>query len=291
MISSAIGLLVLTLVSGDALVICGGDLAHIDIETGTVTPSVGILHTYPNDLVIDDGYAFVVNSGTDSGTLQRFELSTWSLSELGIGAGWNCWASLPLSNGSLAVSAALNNSVTMVDPETMTITSTISGIGPAPEWMAESNGSLYAACGGWGAGNSLVVLDTSTGAITDTLTAGTNCQSLCAPGDGRLFVACSGTYGNDDGTVVVLDMATGFTIETLPVGGFPSFCVAANGIFYTADPWAGGVFSVDMETLTVLHDQNDPFCSGGDEECRCAFRFVKNLRIARVAYRLAGDSR
>jgi len=264
MISTGIGLLLLSLVSGDALVICGGDLAHIDTETGTVTQSVGVLHTYPNDVVIHDGYAFVVNSGVDSGTLQRFELCSWSLTELGIGAGWNCWASLPIENGSLAVTASLNNSISIIDPESMTLNTTIDGIGPTPEWMAEKNGLLYTACGGWGTGNSIVVLNTSSGTVTDTLTAGTNCQSLAIAEDGRLFVTCSGTYGNDDGSVVVLDPETGATIANLPVGGFPAYSVAANGVFYTADPWGGGVFSVDMETLAVLHDTNDPFCSGGN---------------------------
>lgn len=264
MFSTGIGLLLLSLVSGDALVICGGDLAHIDIVTGTVTPSVGILHTYPNDVRIHDGLAFVVNSGSDSGTLQRFDMDTWTTTELGMGTGWNCWASLPLSNGSLAVTAALNNSITMVDPSSMTIMDTLAGIGPAPEWMAEDQGVLYTACGGWGTGNSIVVVDIADGNVTDTLTAGTNCQSLVVADDGRLFVTCSGTYGNDEGSVVVLDPETGSTIATLEVGGFPSYCVSANGIFYTADPWGGGVFSVDMETLEVLHDMNDPFCAGGN---------------------------
>ena len=264
MISTGIGLLLLSLVTGDALVICGGDLAHIDIETGTVTQSVGILHTYPNDVVIDDGNVFVVNSGADAGTLQRFELGTWNLTELGIGTGWNCWASLPLENGSLAVSAALNNSISMIDPEGMTVTGIVNGVGPTPEWMAEKDGMLYTACGGWGAGNSIVVINTSTGTVTDTLTAGTNCQSLVIAEDGRLFVTCSGTYGSNNGSVVVIDPETGITIATLPVGGFPAYSVAAKGIFYTADPWNGGVFSVDMETLTVLNDVNDPFCSGGN---------------------------
>lgn len=264
MISTGIGLLLLTLVSGDALVICGGDLAHIDTGTGTVTQSVGVLSTYPNDIVIHGGSAFVVNSGVDQSTLQKFEIGTWNLTELGIGSGWNCWASLPLSSGELAVTAALNNSITMVNPETMTINSTTNGIGPTPEWMAESSGFLYTACGGWGSGNSIVVLDTSSGTVTDTLTADTNCQSLAIADDGRLFVTCSGTYGSNDGTVVVIDPSTGSTIETLPVGGFPAFCVSANGRFYTSDPWGGGVFSVDMETLTVLHDTSDPFCTGGN---------------------------
>ncbi len=264
MLSTGIGLLLLSLVSGDALVICGGDLAHIDTESGTVTPSVGVLHTYPNDIAIHDGYAFVVNSGSDSGTLQRFDMNTWALTELGIGSGWNCWASLPVSTGDLAISATLNNSVTLVDPQTMTITGTITGVAPYPEWMAEHEGNLYAACGGWGSGNSVVVMDAATGSVTDTLTAGTNCQSLVAADDGRLFVTCSGTYGNDEGSVVVIDGSTGSTIAVLEVGGFPSWCVSAGGIFYTADPWGGGVFSIDMTTLEVLHNSSNPFCAGGN---------------------------
>jgi len=264
MLSTGIGLLLLSLISGDALVICGGDLAHIDTESGTVTPSVGVLHTYPNDIAIHDGYAFVVNSGSDSGTLQRFEMDTWTLVEMGMGTGWNCWASLPLSNGNLAVSATLNNSIAVVDPVTMTVTGSIAGTGPNPEWMAEDEGTLYAACGGWGTGNSVVVTDISAGITTDTLTAGTNCQSVVIADDGRLFVTCSGTYGSNNGSVVVIDPASGSIISELEVGGFPAWSTAAGNTFYTADPWGGGVFSIDMTSLEVLHSSSNPFCSGGN---------------------------
>lgn len=262
--SFTIGLILLSLISGDALIISGGNLAHIDSETGTVTPSVGTLHTYPNDVIIHDGFAFVVNSGVDTGTLQRFELGTWELAEMGIGSGWNCWASLPLANGNLAVSAALNNSVSIVNPTTMTIVSSIEGVGPNPEWMDTENNLLYAACGGWGTGESVVVVNITTGSTIDTLTAATNCQSLVCNGDGKLFVTCSGIYGNDEGSIVVIDLSTGDITAELEVGGFPAFSTAANGILYVSDPWGAGVYSIDMSTLEILHDSTDPFCSGGN---------------------------
>lgn len=264
MSSFAIGLILLALISGDALIISGENLAHIDSETGTVTPSVGTLHTYPNDLIIHDGFAFVVNSGVDAGTLQRFELGTWTLTELGIGSGWNCWASLPLTDGNLAVSAALNNSISIVNPSTMTIVSSIEGVGPNPEWMDTENNLLYTACGGWGTGQSVVVANITTGEAIDTLTAAVNCQSVICDGNGKLFATCSGTYGNDEGSVVVIDLSTGGITAELLVGGFPAFSVAANGILYVSDPWGAGVYSIDMNTLQILHDSSNPFCTGGD---------------------------
>ncbi len=96
-------------------------------------------------MIIHDGFAFVVNSGGDAGTLQKFEMDTWTLTELGIGSGWNCWASLPLEDGTLAVTATLNNSITTVNPATMQVVSSIPGIGPNPEWMATESNLLYAA--------------------------------------------------------------------------------------------------------------------------------------------------
>ncbi len=264
MSSFAIGLILLSLISGDALIISGGNLAHIDLETGTVTPSVGVLHTYPNDVIIHEGSAYVVNSGDDSATLQQFELGTWTLAELGIGTSWNCWASIPVSGGNLAVSATLNNSVTLVNPTTMQAISSIEGIGPNPEWMATAENLLYIACGGWGTGESVVVADISAGSVIDTLTAGTNCQSVVLGESNLLFATCSGVYGNDEGSVVVIDLATGSTVAELTVGGFPAFSVAANGILYLSDPWGAGVYSIDMSTQTVLHDSSDPFCSGGN---------------------------
>ena len=264
MSSLAIGLILLSLISGDALVISGGNLAHIDLETEVVTPSVGILHTYPNDVIISDGFAYVINSGADSGTLQKFEINTWTLTELGIGTGWNCWTPLPLENGRLAVSATLNNSIEIVDPATMQIISSIGEVGPNPEWMTTENNFIYAACGGWGTGESVVVADINTGIVADTLTAGTNCQSLILGDDNMLFVTCSGAYGSDEGSVVVIDLDTGNTTAELVVGGFPAFSVAVNGILYASDPWGAGVYSVNMTTLEIIHDSNDPFCSGGN---------------------------
>lgn len=261
--SFVIGLILMTLISGDALIISGGNLAHIDSETGIVTPSVGVLHTYPNDVIIHEGFAYVVNSGVDAGTLQKFEMNTWTLTELGIGSGWNCWASLPLEDGTLAVTATLNNSITTVNPATMQVVSSIPDVGPNPEWMATENNLLYAACGGWGTGESVVVANIATGSVVDTLTAGTNCQSLVIS-SGLLFATCSGVYGSNEGSVVVIDLSTGDTVTELLVGGFPAFSVAANGILYVSDPWGAGVYSIDMSTLTVIHDSSDSFCSGGN---------------------------
>jgi len=264
MISFAIGLILSALISGDVLIISGENLAHINTETGTVTPSVGTLHTYPNDVIISNGYAFVVNSGTDTGTLQRFELGSWTLTELGIGSGWNCWASSPLPDGNLAVSATLNNSVVMVNPVTMQTVSSISGTGPNPEWMYSENNLLYTACGGWGTGESVVVANITTGLSIDTITVETNCQSVVSDENGHLFATCSGTYGSDDGSIVVVDASTYTATDTLVVGGFPGYSVKANGILYTSDPWGAGVFSIDMTTLEILHDSTNPFCSGGN---------------------------
>ncbi|GEM_PF-714365 len=264
MISFAIGLILSVLVSGDALIISGGNLAHINIETGTVTPSVGVLHTYPNDVIIHEGSAFVVNSGADTGTLQKFELGSWALTELGIGTGWNCWASIPLTNGNFAVSATLHNSLEIVNPGTMQIVSSIPAIGPNPEWMYANGNLLYVACGGWGAGESVVVANITTGLPVDTITVETNCQSVVGDGNGHLFATCSGTYGSNEGAVVVIDASTGTATDTLVVGGFPGYSAKANGILYTSDPWGAGVYSINMNTLTVLHDSSNPFCSGGN---------------------------
>ncbi len=264
MTSFAIGLILMSLISGDAVIINGSDLAHIDSETGIVTQSVGALHTYPNDVSIHNNAAFVVNSGVDTGTLQKFDLETWNLTELGIGTGWNCWTALPLIDGKLAVSAALNNSIEMVNPNTMQITSSISGVGPNPEWMAGSNNLLYTACGGWGAGQSVVVANITDGSVIDTLTVDVNCQSVVVNESNYLFATCSGTYGNNEGSVVVIDLSTGNTLATLAVGGFPALSVAANGILYLSDPWGAGVYSVDMTSFTVLHDSTNPFTTGGN---------------------------
>ncbi len=238
-----------------------GKLAEIDLETGTVNPEVAQLGKYPNDILYSGGYLYVINSGSDDKALQKIDAATFEIRNLAIGTGYNCWAGLFVAEDTLVVSAALHNSLVAVATSSMSIVTEAEGIGPNPEWMCLGPECLFVACGGWGKDNNLVACTYSS---ADTIEVGTNCQSVaCDWEDGELFVVNSGVYGNDEGSVSVVDPATGTVTDTLFLGGFPSIICIRGNKAYIGDGWGAGVYVVDTKTHQVLHSQSDPVFTGG----------------------------
>jgi len=257
-------LLPLSLVSaGKAWVINGDSLAYADLSTGYVEQGALELAAYPNDLTLHGGYIYAVCSGSDSQALQRIDPNTMEVEDLAIGTGYNCWSSIALDDGHLAVSAALADRIVIIDATTFTIESEIEGVGPNPEGMCLLGDSLWVACGGWGSDDNLVVVDLDEGVPVDTVTVDVNCQSVAWDGTDELVVVCSGAYGSGEGSVSFVDPQTMQETESVAVGGFPSTLRVRGNRAYVGDGWGPGVYEVDVETHEVLHDSSDPLCPGG----------------------------
>lgn len=257
-------LLPLSLISaGQAWVINGDSLGYADLSTGYVEQGALELATYPNDLTLHGDYLYAVCSGSDAQALQRIDPNTMDVEDLAIGTGYNCWSSIVLDEGHLAVSAALADRIMIIDTATFTVESEIEGVGPNPEGMCLLGDSLWVACGGWGADDNLVVVDLDEGAPVDTVTVGVNCQSVAWDGTDELVVVCSGAYGSGEGAVSFVDPQTMQETESVQVGGFPSTLQVRGGSAYAGDGWGPGVYEVDVQTHEVLHDSSDPLCPGG----------------------------
>ncbi len=265
MLSLSLILLHLVLVAADnAYVIdTSGSLVEIDLISGAVNPGVAVLGNYPNDILYSDGFVYVVNSGSDNSALQRINVETWAIENLAIGTGYNCWGEQFVSSDTLLISAALNNSMVVVSTDPLSILSEIPGVGPCPEWMCLAEGFAWVACGGWGSGNNLVRVDLSTMTVSDTIEVGVNCQSVAYDGVDELFVVNSGVYGNDEGSISLVDVISGNVTENLLTGGFPSTICIRDNKAYIGDGWGPGVYVITTDMHEVLHDSSDPIFTGG----------------------------
>jgi sugar lactone lactonase YvrE len=265
MLSLSLILLHLLLVAADnAYVIdTSGSLVEIDLVSGVVNPGVAVLGNYPNDILYSDGYVYVVNSGSDNSALQRINVETWVIDNLAIGTGYNCWGEQFLSSDTLLISATLNNSLVIVSTEPLSVLSEIPGVGSCPEWMCLAEGFAWVACGGWGTDNNLVRVDLTTMTVSDTIEVETNCQSVGYDGVDELFVVNSGTYGNNEGSVSVINAVSGNVTENLLTGGFPSTVCIRDNKAYIGDGWGPGVYVVTTDTHEVIHNSSNPIFTGG----------------------------
>ncbi|MCD4777173.1 MAG: hypothetical protein K8S15_14140 [Candidatus Aegiribacteria sp.] len=265
MLSLSMILLHLVLVAADnAYVIdTSGSLVEINLVSGAVNPGVAGLGNYPNDILYSDGYVYVVNSGSDNSALQRINVETWVIDNLAIGTGYNCWGEQLLSSDTLLISAALNNSLVIVSTEPLSVLSEIPGVGPCPEWMCLAEGSAWVACGGWGSDNNLVKVDLTTMTVSDTIEVEINCQSVAYDGIDELFVVNSGTYGNNEGSISVINAISGSVTENLLTGGFPSTICIRDNRAYIGDGWGPGVYVVTTDTHEILHNSSNPAFTGG----------------------------
>ena len=265
MLSLSLILLHLVLVAADnAYVIdTSGSLVEIDLVSGTVNPGVAVLGNYPNDILYSDGFVYVVNSGSDNSALQRINVETWQIENLSIGTGYNCWGERFLSSDTLLISATLNNSLVIVSTEPLSVLSEISGVGPCPEWMCLTEGFAWVACGGWGSDNNLVRVDLTTMSVSDTIEVEVNCQSVAYDGVDELFVVNSGTYGNNEGSISIINEASGNVTENLITGGFPSTICIRDNKAYIGDGWGPGVYVITTDTHEVLHNSSNPIFTGG----------------------------
>ena len=265
MLSLSLVLLHLVLFAADnAYVIdTSGSLVEIDLVSGAVNPGVAVLGNYPNDILYSDGFVYVVNSGSDNSALQRINVETWQIENLSIGTGYNCWGERFLSSDTLLISATLNNSLVIVSTEPLSVLSEISGVGPCPEWMCLTEGFAWVACGGWGSDNNLVRIDLTTMSVSDTIEVEVNCQSVAYDGVDELFVVNSGTYGNNEGSISIINEASGNVTENLMTGGFPSTICIRDNKAYIGDGWGPGVYVITTDTHEVLHNFSNPIFTGG----------------------------
>ena len=137
-------------------------------------------------------------------------------------------------------------------------------VGAYPEGVIASNGKLYVAVGGFGAGNTVQVIDIATDAIVRTIAVSDGPAYFAVRSDGKLLLSCTGYQdfqnpANDtDGALLVIDPETDAVLDLLVVPGHPSkVVVGPDDVAYMigSGSFSGGpIWKIDARTLAVTSE-------------------------------------
>ncbi len=151
------------------------------------------------------------------------------------------------------------------DVSTLTVLDTMT-IGFKPEGIVASDGKLFIAISGWGAGTTVTVVNESTFKIEKNITVKINPTNIVAV-DNKVFVVSTGTYtfsgGDGMGMITKIDAKTMNIIDTLSISKNPGrialgngkelYLINGNGIVHVA----GSTLSIIKETLIASGDVNN----------------------------------
>jgi YVTN family beta-propeller protein len=166
----------------------------------------------------------------------------------GLSAGMPSSLSAAAAGSRAYVTNNVDNTVSVIDMATNTVTATIA-VGSNPGEVAVSADGSHAYVTNYG-GGTVSVIDTSTNTVTATITVGSEPVGVALSPDGsHAYVA-----NNNSGTVSVIDTATNTVTATITVGSNP-FGVAVspdgNHAYVTNENSSGAVSVIDTATNTV----------------------------------------
>ncbi|MBN2225860.1 MAG: hypothetical protein JW763_00700 [candidate division Zixibacteria bacterium] len=248
----------------------GETLSKINLTTGVVSNNIVILGTdvdcYPNQIIIRDTLAYVINSGTDE--IQIIDLVTeQTVSFINTGASTNPYW-MEFSDDRYAfVSFLLTNELAKVDMQKGNVVQTIP-VGHSPEGVLITQGKVYVANSGynWGTGDweigSVMVYDIASEMIIDTVYVDWNPQYMALDDSGRIHVVCTGDYYSSFGAIDVIDPATDTIMASFSIGGSPGqITIGPDHVAYLAGAgwtFSGYVYSYNSLNFDIYHDQSNP---------------------------------
>jgi DNA-binding beta-propeller fold protein YncE len=249
-------------------------LSALDLASGQLTVQAALLGTWANRIAAlpsEGGELLVAASGQNAVELLRpSDLAHRVTIDLGPGA--NPWFALPLSASRGLVSDWLSGDVRPLD-----LTNGRAGprvpTTPGPEGMAVLGERAFVACtnyqgpeGTFGEGR-VDVVDLRSWRVVDSFAVGRNPQDVLVDPLGRIHVLCTGTYGSgadpEEGSVYVLEPASGAILGVVPLGGSPGRFVRGEGSTIWVTGFRGGVRRYDAQSLAILPDPPDPTLAQG----------------------------
>ncbi|MCB9357147.1 MAG: hypothetical protein H6508_04375 [Calditrichaeota bacterium] len=260
--------------AGDKLFVVNSldeSLGWIDLETGESNQQAATLGFIPNDVVAFENALCVVNSGDNN--IQVIDPVTMqTVRQIELDDAVNPFAATKVSGTKIAVSASLSGTVSIVDWSAGVVDTTFY-VGTSPQFVDVAWGKLYVLCTGvefpvFGNGV-LKRYDLVTYELIDSLVVGVNPQSMFAAWF-EVHVLCTGNYDDVEGSVVVIDVEGGLSIDTvLNVGGSPVSMVSgsAPGIgsgWIAAGGWGseGYLYQYDAVEHEILHGSSNPLLTG-----------------------------
>lgn len=252
-------------------------LSKMNLENGTIQQNVVKTGQVPNQIMVDHGVIFVLNSSSSS--LQIIDWgSDIAYTTILLRPGANPYAMAMIGWRHAYVSNWVANTVSVVDLSLagQGITDDIA-VGKGPEGiLVVDNLALVANTGyaGWGVPyeqGSVTIIDIRTNQVLHTLATPTNPQDLAKAPDGRIHVLCTGNYAEIGGKIAVIDLYTGpnldvpAVVDTIDIGGSPGDLEMTPAKGYAVD-WGNGVngflYSYDVFSGTVLHGAANPLLLG-----------------------------
>jgi len=240
----------------------------IDLESGTVASNVEPLGLWPNQIIYHQDRLLVINSGYNN--LQIIDpVSRNTIGTVEFGADHNPYYMCPLSDGRVAVSQLLSNSVSVVNVITQHEDTSIA-VGSGPEGVIQDGNELYVTMtnyvGGYLPGK-VYVINLTNNLVTDSITVGINPQWIGRGQDGNLHVVCTGDYATVFGQIYVIDPGNHQVVTTITLGSSPgTWAVMQSGVAYLGvSLWGGGghLLAYDTQTYQVLHSEVNPLQVGG----------------------------
>jgi len=240
-----------------------GTLSKIDTETGLVNNTFVELGTTPNLIDIVDNYAFVVNSGDNS--IQKIDLNTGNtISNIYVEDSANPWYA-KVKGEYLFVTGFFTNKLYKIDLTTEEIVAQTL-VGEAPEGIEFYQDKIYVTCTGGYVnnyeGSKVTVLSEDNLEVLTTIDTSLNPQYIHHYND-KLFVMCTGNWSDVMGEINVIDPETDTITNTLNVGGNIGKAAFVNNRGYITDAMNAGIYVIDTETETVVHDSTNPLTPGG----------------------------
>jgi len=241
-------------------------LSKINLENGTVANHITNLGVAPNQVVVRDNRAYVVNSL--SSNIQTIDLTAdTTLGFINLGSNRNPWAMAFLDSQTAFVTNFVTNSISKIDVVAESVLAEYP-IGQSPEGLCILNGKIFVCNTGFNPNDfsygqgTVAVFDPQLDSIVAIINVGKNPQSIKRDYQGELNVVCTGDYGSIEGSVYVINPNTYSVIDSILIGGTPnSVSIAWDKTAYLS---AGGfvgnglVYTYESQTDSVLHGEANP---------------------------------
>ncbi len=247
----------------------GETLSRIDLTTGQVRNNIVLLGSdvdcAPNQIIIRDSLAYVVNSLTDE--IQIIDLSREStVGYISLPAGSNPYWMEFYTDRYAYVTLLASDAVAKVDIEKRQFMKQVA-VGISPGQIVIHDHKAYIGITGLNdqyeyEQGKVAIYDCRGDSLLKSLNVGTNPNTLAVDRQGRIHVCCTGDYSSVFGRIYLLNSNNDTVLDSLYLGGSPGSidigpgnvaCLAAGG--WTA---AGQMYSYDAQTLQVFHSAANP---------------------------------
>lgn len=162
------------------------------------------------------------------------------------------------------VSNLFEGSISIIDLVNYEETEQTIQAGSQPRSILRFGNFAYVANNGSGNDNTVSVINIADNTIEDTIEVGPGPDNIVADESGRLWVVCNGLIAYDEnwerdpandkpGSIYLIDGNSATVTDSIKTGGHPSG-IALDNSRARAYLLNGGIFEIDMNTLTVAED-------------------------------------